>query len=156
MIHATSSHPAEPTWRDISADTMKMPEPTMIPATIITESKRPRALWKSVGAAVESGGSTIGAPESASVSCIRVQASGIRVPRIGTSRNYLAKSKKHPYTGGLGSNFLDHAIDTGAFLTHDAAMGWLCFGGRRDDDHAERDDHVSNSAQLADRKEKMP
>jgi hypothetical protein len=34
-----------------------------------------------------------------------------------------------PYTGDYGPNFLGHAINTGVFLTHDAAMGWLCFGG---------------------------
>ncbi len=43
MTQATSSHPAEPTCREISAQTMKMPEPTMMPATTMTESKSPRA-----------------------------------------------------------------------------------------------------------------
>src|SRR5271156_94131 len=39
---ATSSHPALPIWRDMSAETMKIPEPIMTPTTTITESKRPR------------------------------------------------------------------------------------------------------------------
>ncbi len=43
MAQATSSQPALPTWREISALTMKMPEPTMMPATTITESNRPSA-----------------------------------------------------------------------------------------------------------------
>lgn len=34
-----------------------------------------------------------------------------------------------PYTGDYGPNFFGHAINTGTFLTHDDAMGWLCFGG---------------------------
>ncbi|MNT63702.1 hypothetical protein D3C72_2015380 [compost metagenome] len=38
----TSSHPGEPTCRAISAETMKMPEPIIDPATIIVESSRPR------------------------------------------------------------------------------------------------------------------
>src|SRR5580658_4809844 len=40
--HATSSHPALPISRAISADTMKIPEPIMTPTTTMTESKRPR------------------------------------------------------------------------------------------------------------------
>src|SRR6185437_4475262 len=38
---ATSSHPALPIVRAMSADTMKMPEPIMMPTTTITESNRP-------------------------------------------------------------------------------------------------------------------
>ncbi len=34
-----------------------------------------------------------------------------------------------PYSGDYGPNFFGHAINTGVFLTHDDAMGWLCFGG---------------------------
>jgi len=37
--------------------------------------------------------------------------------------------KFDPYTGDYGPNFFGHAINTGTFLTHDDAMGWLCFGG---------------------------
>src|ERR1700678_622070 len=40
--HATSSQPALPIWRDMSADTMKIPEPIITPTTTITESNRPR------------------------------------------------------------------------------------------------------------------
>ncbi len=42
MPQATSSQPGLPIWRDISAETMKMPEPTMMPTTTITESNKPR------------------------------------------------------------------------------------------------------------------
>jgi hypothetical protein len=41
MIHTTNSHPGEPTWRAMSAETMKMPEPIIDPATIIVESSSP-------------------------------------------------------------------------------------------------------------------
>lgn len=34
-----------------------------------------------------------------------------------------------PYSGDYGPNFFGHAINTGTFVTHDDAMGWLCFGG---------------------------
>jgi len=37
--------------------------------------------------------------------------------------------KFDPYTGDYGPNFFGHAINTGTFLVHDDAMGWLCFGG---------------------------
>src|SRR5277367_6533078 len=40
--HATSSQPALPIWRDMSAETIKIPEPIITPTTTITESKRPR------------------------------------------------------------------------------------------------------------------
>src|SRR5215469_14143183 len=47
MIHATSNQPADPTCREIYALTIKMPEPTMMPETIITESNNPSALRNS-------------------------------------------------------------------------------------------------------------
>ena len=34
-----------------------------------------------------------------------------------------------PYSGDYGPNFFGHAVNTGAFLTHDDTMGWICFGG---------------------------
>jgi hypothetical protein len=34
-----------------------------------------------------------------------------------------------PYTGDYGPNFFGHAINTATYVTHDDAMGWLCFGG---------------------------
>jgi len=37
--------------------------------------------------------------------------------------------KFDPYTGDYGPNFFGHAINTGTFLVHDEAMGWICFGG---------------------------
>ena len=42
IIQDTSSHPALPTSRDISAATIKMPVPIIEPATIMVESKSPR------------------------------------------------------------------------------------------------------------------
>src|SRR5438876_661238 len=42
MIQATNSQPGEPTCRDISAETRKMPEPIIEPATIVVESSSPR------------------------------------------------------------------------------------------------------------------
>jgi len=42
ISHATSSHPGEPTVRDISALTMKIPEPIIDPTTIAVESTRLR------------------------------------------------------------------------------------------------------------------
>jgi Family of unknown function (DUF5695) len=38
-----------------------------------------------------------------------------------------------PYTGDYGPNFFGHAINTGTFITHDDAMGWICFGGNIED-----------------------
>ncbi len=49
ITQATSNQPADPTCREISALTIKMPEPTMMPATIIMESKRPSASRNSEG-----------------------------------------------------------------------------------------------------------
>lgn len=40
-----------------------------------------------------------------------------------------------PYTGDYGPNFLGHALNTGTFLTHDNAMGWICFGGNVEEHH---------------------
>src|SRR5579871_3060618 len=65
MTHATSSQPAEPTCREISALTMNMPEPTIMPDTIITESKRPSALRNSARSVIAPRGSA--ACESSSV-----------------------------------------------------------------------------------------
>src|ERR1700691_5246014 len=52
---ATRSHPALPIWRDMSAETMKIPEPIITPTTTITESNRP-----SPGAKVGSFGAPTG------------------------------------------------------------------------------------------------
>jgi hypothetical protein len=43
------------------------------------------------------------------------------------------RMKFDPYTGDYGPNFFGHAINTGTFLTHDDAMGWICFGGNVED-----------------------
>ena len=45
---AASSQPALPTYRDISADTMKMPDPIIDPTTTIVESNRPSPRLNSV------------------------------------------------------------------------------------------------------------
>ena len=42
ITHEASSQPGLPTLRDISADTMKMPEPIIDPATSMVESNSPR------------------------------------------------------------------------------------------------------------------
>ncbi|MGD0890495.1 MAG: DUF5695 domain-containing protein [Terracidiphilus sp.] len=38
-----------------------------------------------------------------------------------------------PYSGDYGPNFFGHAVNTGTFLAHDDAMGWICFGGNVED-----------------------
>jgi hypothetical protein len=45
------------------------------------------------------------------------------------------RMKYDPYTGDYGPNFFGHAINTGVFVTHDEAMGWLCFGGNIEEHH---------------------
>lgn len=45
------------------------------------------------------------------------------------------RMKYDPYTGDYGPNFFGHAINTGTFVTHDDAMGWLCFGGNVTERH---------------------
>ena len=42
MSHTTSSQPGAPTWRAMSAETMKMPEPIIEPATTAVASHSPR------------------------------------------------------------------------------------------------------------------
>jgi hypothetical protein len=45
------------------------------------------------------------------------------------------RMKYDPYTGDYGPNFFGHAINTGTFVTHDDAMGWICFGGNIEERH---------------------
>jgi len=45
------------------------------------------------------------------------------------------RMKFDPYTGDYGPNFFGHAMNTGTFVTHDDAMGWLCFGGNVEEHH---------------------
>jgi hypothetical protein len=45
------------------------------------------------------------------------------------------RMKYDPYTGDYGPNFFGHAMNTGTFVTHDDAMGWLCFGGNVKEEH---------------------
>ena len=51
ITHEASSQPGLPTLRDISADTMKMPEPIIDPATSMVESNSPRVRVRSLFAA---------------------------------------------------------------------------------------------------------
>ena len=51
MIQEASSQPGLPRLRDISADTIKMPEPIMDPATSMVESNNPRLRASSLFAA---------------------------------------------------------------------------------------------------------
>lgn len=44
MIQTTNNHPDEPTCREISAETIKMPDPIIEPATSIVESSKPSPL----------------------------------------------------------------------------------------------------------------
>src|ERR1700683_1221009 len=53
---ATRSHPALPISRDMSAETMKIPEPIITPTTTITESNRPRPRAKVGSCGVATGG----------------------------------------------------------------------------------------------------
>jgi hypothetical protein len=34
-----------------------------------------------------------------------------------------------PYSGDYGSGFWGYAANTATYVVHDAALGWLCFGG---------------------------
>jgi hypothetical protein len=85
----SSSQPAEPVVRAISAETMKMPEPIIEPATIIVESSRPSSRRKPVagGEAVdgEPGGEPGDAPGDEATawgSAMR----GVSHARCGSSR----------------------------------------------------------------------
>src|SRR5262245_9379605 len=56
MTHVISSQPDAPTCRTMSADTMKMPEPIIDPATIIVESHSPSSRRKPVDVSAAAGG----------------------------------------------------------------------------------------------------
>ena len=49
ISHTSSSMPGEPTWRAMSAETMKTPEPIMDPATSAVASTRVKARTNSTG-----------------------------------------------------------------------------------------------------------
>ena len=51
ITHAASNQPGEPSVRDMSAETIKMPEPIIDPITIIVESYKPRPRVNSVSCA---------------------------------------------------------------------------------------------------------
>src|SRR5579872_2400369 len=54
IAQVVSRPPAEPVWRAISADTIKMPEPIIDPTTIMVESKRPSPRIKPCSLAIGS------------------------------------------------------------------------------------------------------
>jgi len=47
--HTSSNNPGLLTWRAMSAETMKMPEPTIEPTTSMVASRRPRTRNKGLG-----------------------------------------------------------------------------------------------------------
>ncbi|MFP5229199.1 MAG: DUF5695 domain-containing protein [Acidobacteriota bacterium] len=40
-----------------------------------------------------------------------------------------------PYSGDYGSGFWGFAVNTATYVTHDPALGWLCFGGNLEQKH---------------------
>src|SRR5271156_1825551 len=82
--HATSSQPALPIWRDMSAETIKIPEPIITPTTTITESKRPRPRAKA-GVCGAAAGETTGALVVINILVILVSVAWIAM-RIGPRR----------------------------------------------------------------------
>jgi hypothetical protein len=73
---------------------------------------------------------------------LRAGYGGVMGPLSNIDQNGFASAAFHsfpdrmvfdPYTGDYGPNFFGHAVNTGTFLTHDDAMGWLCFGGNVDE-----------------------
>ena len=57
--HTNNTHPPPPTLLEISALTIKMPEPIIDPITSIVESSRPNSLLNSVDCCVEDWGISI-------------------------------------------------------------------------------------------------
>ena len=45
------------------------------------------------------------------------------------------KMQFDPYSGDYGPNFLGFSLNTGAYLVHDPAMGWIAFGGNVAEHH---------------------
>jgi len=69
---------------------------------------------------------------------LRVGYGGVMGPLTNIDQKGFASAAFHsfpdmmrfdPYTGDYGPNFFGHAVNTGTYLTHDDAMGWICFGG---------------------------
>ena len=69
---------------------------------------------------------------------LRVGYGGVMGPLTNIDQKGFASAAFHsfpdmmrfdPYTGDYGPNFFGHAVNTGTYLTHDEAMGWICFGG---------------------------
>jgi hypothetical protein len=75
---------------------------------------------------------------------LRVGYGGVMGPLANIDKKGFASAAFHsfpdmmrydPYTGDYGPNFFGHAINTGTFVTHDDAMGWICFGGNVEERH---------------------
>jgi len=69
---------------------------------------------------------------------LRVGYGGVMGPLTNVDQKGFASAAFHsfpdmmrfdPYTGDYGPNFFGHAVNTGTYLIHDDAMGWICFGG---------------------------
>ena len=69
---------------------------------------------------------------------LRVGYGGVMGPLTNIDQKGFASAAFHsfpdmmrfdPYTGDYGPNFFGHAVNTGTYVTHDDAMGWICFGG---------------------------
>jgi hypothetical protein len=60
MTQEPSSHPVLPTFRAISAATMKIPDPIIDPATIIVESNSPKLRLSSLDESSECGLAELG------------------------------------------------------------------------------------------------
>jgi len=69
---------------------------------------------------------------------LRVGYGGVMGPLTNIDQKGFASAAFHsfpdmmrfdPYSGDYGPNFFGHAVNTGTYVTHDDAMGWICFGG---------------------------
>lgn len=69
---------------------------------------------------------------------LRAGYGGVMGPLANIDQNGFASAAFHsypdrmqydPYTGDYGPNFLGHALNTGAYVVKDSALGWLAFGG---------------------------
>ncbi|RXS97287.1 hypothetical protein ESZ00_05090 [Silvibacterium dinghuense] len=69
---------------------------------------------------------------------LRVGYGGVMGPLSNINQEGFASAAFHsfpdrmafdPYSGDYGPNLLGHALNTGVYVAHNDAMGWLCFGG---------------------------
>ena len=89
---ATSSQPGLPIWRDMSAETMKMPEPIMEPATTMVESQSPRRRANSKGTC-GSGTGAAGAPVGMIQPALGLGRCGVNCGRIDCAVIALGRSQ---------------------------------------------------------------